>query len=979
MEDRNINKHLRTKVRDSSNRRMWISTMVPCPAESYVNFMKDELPALERKILLHHQEERENSGNDKKTKNNNNTINNKNDNVENKNSLSLTLHEWDAKKKQQKKNGLESSPPQEQATGTEPLHVLVEASLPELLFQSEIMVEELFQLADLMFRGAKDGGTTTMNLQSSPDQIQNMDGDDCNNNSNNNTAATPTTTTKTTTTTTTDAAAAASQEEVMATVLIPHSDASLLTGQQGAVVLRYLQESTQTNIQIGGPPSPSSSSPPVLLLPNKKMTTHPNNPPDPPGEQCATIAGTLQACRQAQSLLHQIIADHSTAGVLPPPLQLQLHPNKEGGDDDQVYPNRNISHRGSRVTAQEVGRIGGAKDGAIPVSGPMTGTVAATSQSLKHQTASGQITTLRCGTDTGGTTPPDESSSSPLNEVTTIKLWIPAESNGGLMSTTDRQETMIRFQQYIEESTQTKIQIPATVAAPEQHVLAPLPLPTPSSPNKKPLTTAVAQGTASSTLAVAAATGRWITITGTASACIKARHRIEQILLGNPATEEVVQPTHSTSSCWQDGGGGERKGVDDDVVDRSSCHSPRRQSPPPRQPAAPRSGHCKDNKPKSPPRTHQTTRSSKTTPPKKAKTEGYSAEWGAYYHSPPAEQANATAYNYPYYSAGHGAASYPYPYYYYHHQYPYQQHHQQPWGTTATVATSTSGSPSTVATASITPAAISTTATSTAGTPSAATAATTISTPVSATSAANSITSALSEAPAAITTVNRTPSTAASTSVTSTTGPPPATPAAIAAATIRSAPAAAPSAATSTAGTPSVIRTDDSNNKKNSASNKVRPPRPPVLAPVPAPNTYYVQFFWYAHYYGDAAARQYYGPYWSPPVGTWNPYGVNPRDIGVQPATSPATAAATATITTSTTAAKVAAETTTTTLPAGTATVATGEKQPQPSQLSESTPVSGPAEGATDAATTETTRKTYSSYGAITNQNTSSRVTATEH
>lgn len=48
-------------------------------------------------------------------------------------------------------------------------------------------------------------------------------------------------------------------------------------------------------------------------------------------------------------------------------------------------------------------------------------------------------------------------------------------------------------------------------------------------------------------------------------------------------------------------------------------------------------------------------------------------------------------------------------------------------------------------------------------------------------------------------------------------------------------------------------------------------------------NEYTEQFFRYAYYYGEEAARQYYGA-WSPPVGTPNPYGVNPNGI-----TTPAT------------------------------------------------------------------------------------------
>ena len=62
-----------------------------------------------------------------------------------------------------------------------------------------------------------------------------------------------------------------------------------------------------------------------------------------------------------------------------------------------------------------------------------------------------------------------------------------------------------------------------------------------------------------------------------------------------------------------------------------------------------------------------------------------------------------------------------------------------------------------------------------------------------------------------------------------------------------------------------------------------------ATAPAPAaaattPDTYYEQFFRYAYYYGEEAARNHYGA-WSPPVGTPNPYGVNPN--GVTPAPAP--------------------------------------------------------------------------------------------
>lgn len=47
----------------------------------------------------------------------------------------------------------------------------------------------------------------------------------------------------------------------------------------------------------------------------------------------------------------------------------------------------------------------------------------------------------------------------------------------------------------------------------------------------------------------------------------------------------------------------------------------------------------------------------------------------------------------------------------------------------------------------------------------------------------------------------------------------------------------------------------------------------------PAADAYYEQYFRYEYYYGEQAARQYYGA-WAPPLGTPNPYGVNPN---VQP------------------------------------------------------------------------------------------------
>ena len=53
----------------------------------------------------------------------------------------------------------------------------------------------------------------------------------------------------------------------------------------------------------------------------------------------------------------------------------------------------------------------------------------------------------------------------------------------------------------------------------------------------------------------------------------------------------------------------------------------------------------------------------------------------------------------------------------------------------------------------------------------------------------------------------------------------------------------------------------------------------------PASDAYYEQFHRYAYYYGEEAARQYYGT-WSPPIGTPNPYGINPAGITAAPAAS---------------------------------------------------------------------------------------------
>jgi far upstream element-binding protein len=64
----------------------------------------------------------------------------------------------------------------------------------------------------------------------------------------------------------------------------------------------------------------------------------------------------------------------------------------------------------------------------------------------------------------------------------------------------------------------------------------------------------------------------------------------------------------------------------------------------------------------------------------------------------------------------------------------------------------------------------------------------------------------------------------------------------------------------------------------------------PAAAPAPGADAYYEQFFRYAYYYGEPAARQYYGA-WSPPEGTPNPYGVNPNGVTAPPVAAPAPAA----------------------------------------------------------------------------------------
>lgn len=77
-------------------------------------------------------------------------------------------------------------------------------------------------------------------------------------------------------------------------------------------------------------------------------------------------------------------------------------------------------------------------------------------------------------------------------------------------------------------------------------------------------------------------------------------------------------------------------------------------------------------------------------------------------------------------------------------------------------------------------------------------------------------------------------------------------------------------------------------------------PAPVPATPAPTSDAYYEQFFRYAYYYGEPAARQYYGA-WSPPVGTPNPYGVNPNGITAAPAAAAAPTQAVAVVPSATT------------------------------------------------------------------------------
>lgn len=103
------------------------------------------------------------------------------------------------------------------------------------------------------------------------------------------------------------------EPQVSATIMIPDADVGLVIGRQG-VVIRYLQDSTRTKIQI----------PPHCL----------------PGQdhRLSTITGTAQACAAVQGMIAQIIADQSSAGVM-----AQASPSALGGEGDGNFGNFGVS------------------------------------------------------------------------------------------------------------------------------------------------------------------------------------------------------------------------------------------------------------------------------------------------------------------------------------------------------------------------------------------------------------------------------------------------------------------------------------------------------------------------------------------------------------------------------------------------------------------------------------------------------------
>ena len=113
-----------------------------------------------------------------------------------------------------------------------------------------------------------------------------------------------------------------------------------------------------------------------------------------------------------------------------------------------------------------------------------------------------------------------------------------------------------------------------------------------------------------------------------------------------------------------------------------------------------------------------------------------------------------------------------------------------------------------------------------------------------------------------------------------------------------------------------------------------------TTATVAATNEYTEPFFRYAYYYGEDAARQYYGA-WSPPVGTPNPYGINPNGI-----TTPTAAAAT-----------TATESTTDVATTGNQNYGSTEQQQSNTSVAAPTVTTTAADDADAAAARETSRR----------------------
>jgi hypothetical protein len=132
-----------------------------------------------------------------------------------------------------------------------------------------------------------------------------------------------------------------------------------------------------------------------------------------------------------------------------------------------------------------------------------------------------------------------------------------------------------------------------------------------------------------------------------------------------------------------------------------------------------------------------------------------------------------------------------------------------------------------------------------------------------------------------------------------------------------------------------------------------------TTATVAATNEYTEPFFRYAYYYGEEAARQYYGA-WSPPVGTPNPYGVNPNGITTTP-TAGAGAAAAVTTTATTASGTVAVETstpdTTSTAAATTTGTAAGNQYYSATETVPSNTTTTTTDDAADAMARETSRR----------------------